>query len=56
MFAIVSGIVGKTIVEEAMSLFETTAPIIDTISSNEKSAPSIVYSSPKPITTIIQFY
>ena len=48
VFAIVSGIVGKTIVEEAMSLFETTAPIVDTISSNEKSTPSIVYNSSKP--------
>ena len=38
---IVSGIVGKTIVEEAMSLFETTAPIVDTISSNEKKISSI---------------
>ena len=48
VFAIVSGIVGKTIVEEAMSLFETTAPIVDTISSNEKPAPQIVYKNPKP--------
>ena len=31
-----------------MSLFETTAPIVDTISSNEKSAPQIVFNNPKP--------
>jgi len=48
VLAIVSGIVGKTIVEEAMSLFETTAPIVDTISSNEKSAPQVAFKSTKP--------
>ena len=48
VFAIVSGIVGKTIVEEAMSLFETAAPIVDTISSNEKPTSEIVFNNSKP--------
>jgi len=48
VFAIVSGIVGKTIVEEAMSLFETATPIVDTISSNEESTPQIVFNNSKP--------
>ena len=48
VFAIVSGIVGKTIVEEAMSLFETAAPIVDTISSNKKPTSEIVFNNSKP--------
>ena len=56
VFAIVSGIVGKTIVEEAMSLFETAAPIVDTISSNENQLQRLYLTIQNLITILIQFY
>ena len=45
IFAIVSGIVGKTIIEEAMSLFESTAPVIE-VSQVDPKPKKVVYNSP----------